>query len=716
LAKHFCSMAGRFCCGLKRVASAQRIQDEKRQRTAEEALRQLLPDLPTSSGPGLITMLEEMTRRISKHPFGMFVADGDWDFKRRLYSLLKDIVAAASGGSRPVIVAATTLIDQLIRSGYANTILDRRTLVVTGAWKPPVALMQLADSSRTDLVAMSVRIYIYLAEHVNVYEDFVGSHPDFWNPQHFLHLLKIMPAVITRIPETIDADQWEVLCPDLEAACRMLGSFMLFWTTGNDHFVFDIVCAMPLLQGVMQTFDRFDVRFGKDISAKVRGDFIEEIVRLSAALSQFVISMFDHSSSSGSGDSRAGRSRNDGATRQATGLLNFLVRLLALQVPTCGPKLDSSAPGSGLMPIDERQLDTDWIEGLWEHCQGVNGEVLRPDLLPGLFKVMVGMPLPEQKYRLECVAPLVFPFISKHQEQLRQKTIPPELSDLKVVINAVLQDDASVNSDFLEEISFYPCLLEFATKRATVHAVCEHVKLQMSTNDPIRLVVPRDNVLDGVCSSLNLQDQNARIDVPVEIEFRSGYADDTGKELVDEGEDQGGLRRQWLDRSSRHFISSDLFRSPTQGSTADRTDRGNIFVPFTESVCRCVQDDWEEQFELFGCILGFALLHKETVPVHFGHNFLRSVFGLKTDAQDLLPLLETLDRTLHTKVKYILDGSYTTLGHNLHDALDECDLPKVFAINETNVPELVASTPLMENGENIPVTEQNKEDFVLAHV
>jgi hypothetical protein len=127
-----------------------------------------------------------------------------------------------------------------------------------------------------------------------------------------------------------------------------------------------------------------------------------------------------------------------------------------------------------------------------------------------------------------------------------------------------------------------------------------------------------------------------------------------------------------------------------------------------------VQDDWEEQFELFGCILGFALLYKETVPVHFGHNFLRSVFGLKTDAQDLLPLLETLDRTLHTKVKYILDGSYTTLGHNLHDALDECDLPKVFAVNETNVPELVASTPLIENGENVHVTEQNKEDFVLA--
>merc|ERR550539_494168 len=88
----------------------------------------------------------------------------------------------------------------------------------------------------------------------------------------------------------------------------------------------------------------------------------------------------------------------------------------------------------------------------------------------------------------------------------------------------------------------------------------------MSTSDPIRLVVPRDNVLDGVCSSLNLQDAAARIDVPVEIEFRAGYADDSGKELVDEGEDQGGLRRQWLDRASRYFTSSDLFMSPSENA------------------------------------------------------------------------------------------------------------------------------------------------------
>ena len=99
--------------------------------------------------------------------------------------------------------------------------------------------------------------------------------------------------------------------------------------------------------------------------------------------------------------------------------------------------------------------------------------------------------------------------------------------------------------------------------------------------------------------------------MPLEIEFRSGLTDDTGNPLVDEGEDQGGLRRQWLDRSSRYFTSSDLFMSPSEdaahldrgsGLATNRPGRGLIFVPSPESVCSCVQEDWKEQFELFGII------------------------------------------------------------------------------------------------------------------
>jgi len=248
--------------------------------------------------------------------------------------------------------------------------------------------------------------------------------------------------------------------------------------------------------------------------------------------------------------------------------------------------------------------------------------------------------------------------------------------------------------------------------------------MQGTSGEPLRLVVPRGNVLDGVCSTLNLQDQSARIEVPLEIEFRSGYADDTGNELVDEGEDQGGLRRQWIDRAARFFISSDLFLSPAEdaahlessnGLQTNRGARGVIYVPSPESVCRCVQDDWEEQFELFGCILGFAILYKESIPVHFGHNFLRSIFGLKTDAQDLLPLLESVDKTLHTKLKYILDGGYQGLGDTLEDALEQSHLPRVFAISESHCPELVRSTVLKDNGDKLTVTEDNKHNLCSSY-
>merc|ERR1712232_1513178 len=232
-------------------------------------------------------------------------------------------------------------------------------------------------------------------------------------------------------------------------------------------------------------------------------------------------------------------------------------------------------------------------------------------------------------------------------------------------------------------------MLDFATKRATIHNLCDRMKLHSNSGDPLRLVVPRDNVLDGVCTTLNLADQSARIEVPLEIEFRSGHVDATGNELADEGEDQGGLRRQWLDRASRYFITSDLFMSPSvdaahlqrtdsmtnsSSSSATRRASGLIFVPSPEPVCRCVQEDWEEQFELFGCILGFAILYKETIPMHFGHNFLRAVFGIKTDTQDLLPLLETVDKS--------------------------------------HCPDLVQRVPLKEQGEQVPVTEDNKEEFV----
>lgn len=652
--------------------------------------KQSVPSTLPESVSEALAVLAEIVEMLRQKPFGMRETGRHWHLKRSVRKLLPVMVdrGLAEPELRDPVFA---VVDQLVCSGYAESAMARKELVELGAWKPALAILADKASTASRKVA-AVLLYLHLSDHVNFYEDFAGKHPDFWDPAVFGAVLKHMPLAVVDLPEDIDADQWELSCPDLEMSMKCLGSFILFWTSSG-KLVFDLAEAMPLLDGIVSAVATFDAKFGSAISAKCRGDPLEELVRLGGILAQFVLTNTEESLSA-----RGSRRRHEDSKRQSMLLLNFLVRILTLRIPTCVWKPEAGA-------LDERQLDSEWFEGLWEHCDGFAEGALRPSTLCALFKIMVGMPLEEQRYRLECVSGLVPAFVALYAEELKDKVVPPDLVDLKTVLNTVLQDDASVAQELLEEVSFYPCLLDFATKRATIHAVCERVKLQSSSGDPIRLVVPRDNVLDGVCDSLNLREQSARIDVPVEIEFRAGYADDAGNELADEGEDQGGLRRQWLDRASRHFVTSDLFTSPSEDS--------RIFVPSSEAVCRCVQDDWEEQFELFGCILGFAILHKETIPVHFGHNFLRSIFGLKIAVQDLLPLLEGIDKTLYTKLKYILDGTYTSLGDSLEDALELSRLPRVFAIRESHCPELVRETLLKANGAQIPVTEENKEEFIM---
>eukprot|EP00427_Karlodinium_veneficum_P032596 CAMPEP_0169194626 /NCGR_PEP_ID=MMETSP1016-20121227/6794_1 /TAXON_ID=342587 /ORGANISM="Karlodinium micrum, Strain CCMP2283" /LENGTH=969 /DNA_ID=CAMNT_0009271137 /DNA_START=1 /DNA_END=2911 /DNA_ORIENTATION=- len=682
----------------------------------EEIESKLLPQIPrehcaihtAAFWQSFVRALQEITQILERTPFGIWAQDGQWDVKNELFRCLPRVVhevescreefastADAESCCPEPLRAFMLLMAQLLQSGYAQTVRDRRSLVDFAVYKPGASLLLRPVDNR--LKAIQVKLYVYLADHVAFYDDATRINLDFWCPEMFVATIREMPAVFTQIPADITVDQWEMYSSEWAAALRAIQSFAV---NHPDPSFVPLEAFMPFLHAMVDKVDECDKKFGSALSAKSRGAPLEELTQLAGIVTSRVLAVFED------------QSKVQICRKWAVALLNFLVRLLTLEIPTF-VKNDPMRDGRGEVVTDERQQDTEWIEGLWEHCESMGGGVIDPkEALGSLFGRMVKMPLEEQRYRLECVAPLVPGFIGLYGEQLKDKHTPPELSDFKIVINSVMQDGVSLGADWLDEIGFYPCLLEFATKRVLIHNFCERTKLQGSANDPIRLVVPRDNVLDGVCTTLNLQDRNARVDVPLEIEFRSGYADDAGTELVDEGEDQGGL-----DDSG-----SDLFVSPSEdaahlespgGLSTNRRTHGLIVVPSPESVVSCVQEDWEEQFELFGCVLGFAILYKETIPAHFGYAFLRSVFGLKTDSQDLLPLLENVDKTLHTKLKYILDGSYRELGDSVQDALEQSNLPKNFTVSESHCPELVAIAPLKPDGENILVTEENKDEFVM---
>ncbi|CAK9002852.1 E3 ubiquitin-protein ligase UPL2 (Ubiquitin-protein ligase 2) (HECT-type E3 ubiquitin transferase UPL2) [Durusdinium trenchii] len=633
--------------------------------------------------------------------------------KRQLLRLLPPLakqISAASNKGDSLVEVVGSFVDCIVRSGFAQSSRDRRDIIASGAW---LMCMEPLKAGKPEDVVSAVHIYLHLSDHVGFYDDFIGMHSEFWHPSIFREILKHMPTVL-HLPDSLQADEWELRCPDIEAAIKCLFCFLLFWTAKEpeNRFTFEIPEALPLLNAALDAIEKYDLLFGSEIGAKCRGDPLEELIRILGLLTQFVVEKID---------SQETNEQNEEVMQQlqqhAAAVLRLLVRLLKLKIPTCGAKPEAITDGP--IPVDERQQDSEWIQNLFERLSDEEPPVSAACLMD-VFRAMVDMPLEEQRYRLECLAPMVPRFMAGFVDQLRQKTVPPELADFKIVMNNVLQECAtSFALELLEEVSFYPCLLDFTTKRAMLHAQCDRVRLTQGSGDPIRIVVPRDNVLDGVCSTLNLQDSQARIDVPLEIEIRAGYSDDTGNELVDEGEDQGGPRRQWLDRACRYFIASDLFMSPAEDAahlefsqTSRQRGARGIIVPSPEPVCQCVQEDWTEQFELFGCVIGFAILNKETVPVHFGHNFLRSVFGLKTDTADLLPLLEHVDKTLHTKLTYILSGSYKDLGDTLEDVLEQSHLPRTFVVSESHCQELVRSTPLLEGGDRMSVTEENKEKFV----
>lgn len=673
------------------------------------ALREALERRETGDSAGTLAQLEGIREVLQRVPFGFRPPDFQLAVKRQLFQLLPHLGQICAAADEHLRRAVASLVDALIRSGYAQGARDRRDVIASGAWMACMEALRSAESAES---VAALHTYLHLSDYVAFYEDFIGMHPEFWNPDLFRLVLKHLPSII-KVPDNIEADEWALRLPDIEAAIKSIFCFILFWTAkeSGERFSFEVAEAFPLLNTALDAIERNDPRFGTEIGAKVRGDALEEMIRVCGLLTQLSIERID---SMDEGEALAA------VQHHAIELMHVLVRMLKLKIPTCGSKPEAITEGP--IPVDERQQDSEWIQNLFERLPELEEPPVKTTVLMEVFRSMVDMSLEEQRYRLECLAPLVPRMVGLYAEQLKQKTVPPELADLKIVMNSVLQDDvATFAIELLEEVSFYPCLLDFTTKRAMIHAQCDRVRLTQGAGEPIRIVVPRDNVLDGVCSTLNLQDAQARIDAPLEIEFRAGYSDDTGNELVEDGEDQGGPRRQWMDRACRYFIASDLFMSPSEDAAhlemsndwhRGPLSRGRIVVPSPDNVCQCVQEDWTEQFELFGCVIGFAILHKETIPVHFGHNFLRSVFGLKTDTDDLLPLVEQVDKTLHTKLTYILSGSYRDLGDSLQDVLEQSHLPQTFVVSESHCQELVQSTPLIKDGESIKITESNKEQFV----
>ena len=81
--------------------------------------------------------------------------------------------------------------------------------------------------------------------------------------------------------------------------------------------------------------------------------------------------------------------------------------------------------GGGLLPVDERQQDADWIPTLHERCDGIDANPTTRTtrtLLSELFSIMGELPFEEQRYRLECISALI-PSLYQRPRSLSKRTL-----------------------------------------------------------------------------------------------------------------------------------------------------------------------------------------------------------------------------------------------------------------------------------------------------
>ncbi|XP_067125918.1 E3 ubiquitin-protein ligase HACE1-like isoform X2 [Centruroides vittatus] len=161
-----------------------------------------------------------------------------------------------------------------------------------------------------------------------------------------------------------------------------------------------------------------------------------------------------------------------------------------------------------------------------------------------------------------------------------------------------------------------------------------------------------------------------------------------GLSVIFEGEDGmgQGVVREWFDILSKEILNPDyaLFTQSSDGST---------FQPNSNS---SINPDHLTYFQFAGQILGLALYYKQVLNVSFTRSFYKHILGIPVNFWDVA----SIDLEYAKNLQWLLD----------HDISEFC-LDLTFSV-ETDVFGQMQEFELKPGGNKIPVTEENKHEYV----
>ncbi|KAL3237531.1 E3 ubiquitin-protein ligase TOM1 [Nakaseomyces bracarensis] len=242
----------------------------------------------------------------------------------------------------------------------------------------------------------------------------------------------------------------------------------------------------------------------------------------------------------------------------------------------------------------------------------------------------------------------------------------------KRLLNQMVRSNPKLMSGPFSSLVKNPKILDFDNKRYYFTA---KIKAEVQEAPKLSITVRREQVfLDSYRALFFKADQEIR-NCKLDITFKG-----------ESGVDAGGVTREWYQVLSRQMFNPDyaLFLPVASDKTTFRPNRTSGINPEHLSF-----------FKFIGMVIGKAIRDQCFLDCHFSREVYKNILGKPVSLKDM----ESLDLDYYKSLVWILENDIT-------DIIEETFSVETDDYGEHKIIDLI------ENGRNIPVTEENKHDYV----
>ena len=253
-----------------------------------------------------------------------------------------------------------------------------------------------------------------------------------------------------------------------------------------------------------------------------------------------------------------------------------------------------------------------------------------------------------------------------------------------VLINMLLSHNISLLDSSFRPLICVPRLrhqLHFDLKREYFRLKLKKLRHSaVRAHGPLRLNVRRDRVFEDSLAYFEKLRTGDEVRRKLSINF-----------IGEEGMDAGGLTREWYTVLAREMFNPNyaLFTATADG------------VTFQPNVKSSVHTHHLIYFKFVGRVIGKAICDGHLLDAHFTRSFYKHILGLPVNYHDL----EAIEPDFYKSLKQMQELPLDLLGLDLTFSTEIDDFGRTVV------------KPLIENGQNIPVTDENKSLYIqlVAH-